>query len=159
MWIEPKTDWKITRDASGKYTGDYFQADDYNRIKGNMIYLHDLAADVYPPVPFEAMGGDKTYTDYPYAEELNRIEGNLESLLEGTYPFSENIRNVYYDNQSFLTVDDLNRIEKACLLLYRGLWAQKNGRRRLSYRMGTMKDPIKPRMNLGTRLPVRLKGE
>ena len=40
-WITPKTNWSGSRDADGVYTGDYFQAADWNRILGNATVLND----------------------------------------------------------------------------------------------------------------------
>ena len=38
-WITPKTDWAARKDAEGKYTGDYFNTEDYNRIKNKIEIL------------------------------------------------------------------------------------------------------------------------
>ena len=37
-WQTPKTDWQIRYDENGLYTGDYFEAEDYQRIVGNIEY-------------------------------------------------------------------------------------------------------------------------
>ena len=43
MWQEPKTDWSAD---------DYINIADYNRIIGNIAYLHDLQQELYKPVPY-----------------------------------------------------------------------------------------------------------
>lgn len=72
MWQEPKTDWTVN---------DYFNYTDYNRIKNNIAYLREQALKLYINFPFTEMGVDKEgYSDFPYAEEFNAMEDNLESL-------------------------------------------------------------------------------
>lgn len=124
MWQTPKTDWEA---------GEYFNIGDYNRIKGNLTAIRELAQSFYPNrIPFEEMGEDKRYEDYGfYADELNRFEANLDHICAGTYPFAIGVRQTFYDNQPFIDWKELNRIEQACLLLYGNLNGQKNGRSRL----------------------------
>lgn len=50
MWQEPKTDWLPT---------DYFNFEDYNRIKNNISYLREQALKLYINFPFTEMGSDK----------------------------------------------------------------------------------------------------
>lgn len=40
-WITPKTDWYGVMSQDGDYTGDYFNATDFNRICGNLTWLRD----------------------------------------------------------------------------------------------------------------------
>ena len=43
-WTTPKTDWYgVTNPSDGVYTGDRFNAVDFNRIKNNLTYLRELA--------------------------------------------------------------------------------------------------------------------
>lgn len=100
MWQQPKTDWQA---------GDYFNIEDYNRIKGNLNELHSLAQTIWPEFDLEDMGADKTYQDYSfYADEINRFEENLELLCEGTYPFQIGEKKLYADNTPFIKWDELN---------------------------------------------------
>lgn len=117
MWIEPKTDWS---------SDDCFNLNDYNRIKNNIAYLRDLALEVYTNFPFEAMGSDKTsYTQYPYADEFNAMENNLESMRENTFLFDNSVSKQWYENQRTPNYEDFNRLEMACLLFYNGFKTQK----------------------------------
>lgn len=160
MWQEPKTDWKVQYNENGKYIGDYFNAVDYNRIKNNIAVLRGLALEVYSDFPYSEMSDDKTYTDYPYADELNVIEDNLDSILKNTYEICQNEKNTYYANQAIFTPDDLNRIERACLKLYLMLNVQIVNRLQIAFRLGAMKSPIKSNIELSTRIPIHLpKGE
>ena len=46
-WTAPKTDWKVTYGPDGEYTGDFFNVDDYDRIKQNIEYLREYAYFLY----------------------------------------------------------------------------------------------------------------
>ena len=55
MWKEPKTDWSES---------DYFNYEDYNRIKNNIAYLQGVALTLYADVSMKEMGSDKaSYAD------------------------------------------------------------------------------------------------
>ena len=65
-WLEPKTDWQAS---------DFFNIQDYNRIKGNLNEIRTMALTMWPDFSFEEMGTDKTYEDYGfYADEINKFE-------------------------------------------------------------------------------------
>lgn len=125
MWQQPKTNWK---------EGDFFNIEDYNRIKGNLNEIRSQALLLWPDFTFEEMGSDKTYQDYGfYADEINRFEANVDNVCAGTYPFKVGIRQTFYDNQSFIDWKELNRIEEACMLIYSNIQSRYNGRRTLSF--------------------------
>ena len=131
MWTEPKTDW---------VAGDYFNISDYNRIKNNIAYLRELALTVYTNFPFEDMGVDKTsYSQYPYADEFNALENNLESLRQNTFLFDDSEQKEWYENRRTPNYEDFNRLERACLLFKEGFESQKSMKRRLSFRLGTFR--------------------
>ena len=46
-WENPKTDWHSSFDGDGNYTGDHFNASDFNRIKNNLDYLRELASKMF----------------------------------------------------------------------------------------------------------------
>ena len=54
-WQTPKTDWQIRYDENGRYAGDYFEAEDYQRIAGNIEYLRQMARELYTLVPLPAL--------------------------------------------------------------------------------------------------------
>ena len=129
MWQEPKTDW--TAD-------DYVNMSDYNRIKNNIAYLRELALKVYVDFPWTDMGVDKTsYAQYPYANEFNALENNLESLRQNTFLFDDSEQKQWYENMKTPNYEDFNRLERACLLFYQGFNSQKENKHRLSFRLGT----------------------
>lgn len=131
MWIEPKTDWVST---------DFFNLSDYNRIKNNIAYIRDLALTLYTDFSWREMGVDKTsYAQYPYADEFNALEDNLESLRQNTFLFDDSAQKQWYENQRTPNYEDFNRLERACLLFKQGFESQKSMKRRLSFRLGTFK--------------------
>ena len=72
MWKVPKTDWKES---------NFFNIEDYNRIKDNLNEIKIEAFKLWKPFLFENMGADKTYQDYSfYADEINKFENNIEHI-------------------------------------------------------------------------------
>ena len=131
MWTEPKTDWVST---------DFFNLSDYNRIKNNIAYLRELALTVYTDFSWQEMGADKTsYAQYPYADEFNALEDNLESLRQNTFLFDDSDPKQWYENQRTPNYEDFNRLERACLLFYQGFNSIAKNKRRLSFRLGAFK--------------------
>ena len=75
MWQQPKTDWQ---------SSDFFNIEDYNRIKGNLNEIRQQALILWPDFEFEDMGEDKTYSDYGfYVDEINRFEVNVDHICDG----------------------------------------------------------------------------
>lgn len=131
MWIEPKTDWVST---------DKINYSDYNRIKNNIAYLRELALTVYTDFSWQDMGVDKTSNvQYPYADEFNALEDNLESLRQNTFLFDDSDPKQWYQNQRGPSYEDFNRLERACLLFKEGFESQKSMKRRLPFRLGTFR--------------------
>ena len=125
MWQQPKTDWRET---------DFFNIEDYNRIKGNLNEIRSQAIALWPDLSFEEMGADKTYQDYSfYADEINRFEANVDLICKSTFPFEVGDRQMFRDNGPFIDWRELNRIESACLKIYRNILGRAEGIRRLSF--------------------------
>ena len=124
MWQTPKTDWQES---------DFFNVEDYNRIKGNLNEIRAQAVILWPEFSLEDMGADKTYEDYSfYADEINRFETNVGRICAGTYPFAVGNQKTFYDNQPFIDWQELNRIEEACRLIYSNIQSRLNGRKILA---------------------------
>ncbi len=126
-WTEPKTDWT---------SSDYFNPEDYNRIKNNLVYLNEMASDLYIGYDFNDMGDDKTYESYYYPDEINLFESNLESINTGTYPREIGDTKTFYENQPFIDYNELNRMETGILKVYNGLVGQYYGRKKLGFTLG-----------------------
>lgn len=128
MWQPPKTDWK---------SNDFFNIQDYNRIKENLKEIQSLAVTLWPDFSLEDMGADKTYQDYGfYADEINKFESNLERICAGTFPFQIGERQTFYENQPFVDWKELNRLESACQTIYQNILGRRNGIPRIQFVLG-----------------------
>lgn len=126
-WVEPKVDWKPE---------DWFNIEDYNRIKNNIDEVFQIAVLLYPNTKILDMGTDKKYEDYYYAEDFNTFEENLERIRNAVFPFDIGEKKVFYANQSFIDAQELNRVERATKLMYENLSGQRDGRYRLAFMLG-----------------------
>lgn len=134
-WTTPKTDW-YGETISGVYTGDRFNASDFNRIKNNLSYLRDLAVKLYDEFSIDSIGEDKTPADFFYAEEINKMERNLDTINDNTLKQSYGTSPSYSDNGKTMDYTELNRLEKAILDLYDKLTNQYEGRRMFKWNFG-----------------------
>ena len=135
-WMTPKTDWHGKRDANGVYTGDRFNASDFNRIKNNLHHLRDLAVRLYEDFDIISLGADRTPVDYFYADEINQLEANLDVINQRTYKRSYGEIPRYVDNGNTMDFIELNRLESAIADLYAHLIHQMNNRRTLTFNLG-----------------------
>lgn len=130
-WTEPKTGWK---------SDDRFNISDYNRIKGNIEYLHSLAQELYRYFPIPELGEDKLdYADYFYAREFNNMEDSLEKINKIIYSQNIGEKQIFVDNGVFIDWKELNRLESASLKIYELLNTQKALLPRMNFRLGNVK--------------------
>lgn len=135
MWTTPKTDWS-GEFIDGVYVGDKFNAADFNRIKNNLAYLYELAVKIYEDFTIHSLGSDRTPIDYFYADEINKLEENLETINSNSLKGSYGKTPVYADNGKIMDFKELNRIESASLDLYNKLTNQSEGRRTFQWNFG-----------------------
>lgn len=130
-WQTPKTDWAARYDTDGRYTGDYFSAGDYQRIRGNLMDLAEQAAAALPDIP------DVTTASFGYASSINALERSLDALLAaGIVDLGLEARKTWQANQAAPLAEDLNRIERSCLLLRRALDSQAALQPKLAFDLG-----------------------
>jgi hypothetical protein len=134
-WITPKTDWH-GETVNGVYSGDRFNASDFNRIKNNLEYLRNLSLKMYDEYNFGWLGDDRNVGDYFYADEINILEQNLTAINAHTVKESYGTAPTYTDNGNMMDFTELNRIESASLDLYDKLTNQHDGRRMLTWNFG-----------------------
>lgn len=127
QWKPPKVNW---------FREEYFNIEDYNRIKGNLEYLQMLGCLLYPAFYLSDMGEIKAYYDWIYADEINKFEDNLEEIKKNTYSIETGQKQEFFDNEAFITYEELNRIESACLAYYNLLQSQKKNKARLTFKLG-----------------------
>lgn len=133
MWQKPKTDWSANY-IDGVYEGDYFNVEDYNRIKNNLNHLNTLAQVLYPKFSIADMGEDKQVGDYFYADEINMFEDNLRTINIHTVNLNIGITPRYLPDEGIMTFSDLNRLEGEILRLYNILQNSYDNRRHLKLR-------------------------
>ena len=102
-FITPKTDWKST---------DYFEPDDYERIKENLKDLQERAALLFYPKELTDMTEGKTYESMIYASEFNVLENNIAQLDTDTYQIGFG-KKTWTANARTPDYGDLNRMEGA----------------------------------------------
>ena len=141
MWQKPKTDWS-TRYVDGEYQGDYFNVEDYNRIKNNLAHLNNLAQALYPSFWILEMGSDKQVGDYFYADEINRFEHNLEIINANTVRLNIGETAQFVADETAMTFSDLNRLEQNSLRLYNILQNSYDNRRHLAINLEQRKVAI-----------------
>lgn len=130
-WIEPKTDWT---------SESYFNADDYNRITSNISYLFDFLSTLFSGVDGSInVGEEKTVYSLIYAREINEIEEKLSELNIATYNLNIGQQMEYMDNGRTMDYNELNRIEEACLKIYKTMVSHKDSLKRLSFVLGGQK--------------------
>ncbi|MFV0394041.1 MAG: hypothetical protein ACK5LC_06555 [Coprobacillaceae bacterium] len=129
-WIDPNINWTGAND-------EYFDPiTDYNRIKGNIEYLHDLGQTLYPAfsiVPLETITLGQILT----LSYFNNVPNGINSIKNNTFtPVGYQVLKSYAANKSAWDYRELNKIENNILLLNQLLTSQKKARRRLSFRLG-----------------------
>ncbi len=134
-WSTPKTDW-YGETVDGVYSGDRFNAEDFNRIKNNLEYLRELAIVMYDEFDIVSLGDDRTPVDYFYADEINQLEENLITINSSTLNRSYGDSPTYSDNGLSMDYTELNRLESAILDLYDRLTNEYEGRRKLTWNFG-----------------------
>lgn len=140
-WLVPKTDWQIQPpDANGNYNGDWFNWQDYERIRSNIKFLRDFASALYAAFPYIFMPtidemvaewndltgwtvGATITDDMRYAalynsdvNIVNAFERNLDTIVEITDGMVEIEPTKTWHNLGYTpTYEDWNRIEDSCI--------------------------------------------
>lgn len=135
LWNTPKTNWKST---------DRFNFADYNRIKNNLNYLHQLAVSMWNEFDMPNMGADITdYNAFWDVDIFNLFESNLELINKHIFAQDFGVSQRFFENGAFIKWDELNRIESAILSMNDLLERQKNGLKRVSFRLGQFNGGIR----------------
>ncbi|MCM1104940.1 MAG: hypothetical protein NC409_12640 [Clostridium sp.] len=138
-WLSPKTDWQVSYNAEGEYTGDYLEPDDYNRIKNNLCYLNGMTEDLWENVDgFQNMGRDVVYGDSmePFASSFRIMQENLERVNAHSMKLNIGSAEQFLPDTAAYLKDELNRIESAERRLYEMLTGQKRNKPHLNIILG-----------------------
>ena len=109
MWRTPKTDW---------HPDDFFNLEDYRRIKENLEYLQGYAYHLYPTIEMQEMRAFFSRQDLPRAYDFNHFEENLERINFGSFSLDIGDTLEYEPGGQTIDADEVNRIEEAILQLY-----------------------------------------
>ena len=142
-WVTPKTDWKVSYDENGRYVGDYFEPSDYNRIKNNINFLRDYVYYLFDnKVEFLDLGEDVYYgsTNELKASWWKILQDNLENINKESVSIDIGARENYYSNSSARLVEELNRIEQACLKIYTKMYYIQKNKQKLKLRLGNLRE-------------------
>ena len=120
---------------NGNYTGDRFNAEDYNRIRDNLIYLREIAILMYDEFAITSPE-TKQVGDYFFADEINLLEDNLETINSNSINRSYGTKPTYIANGNTPDFAELNRLESAILDLYDRLNNQREGQRNFTWNFG-----------------------
>ncbi|MEG0178413.1 MAG: hypothetical protein RR573_10320 [Oscillospiraceae bacterium] len=127
MWITPKTNW--TKD-------DTFDiSPDYERIKGNILYLKAEAAQLYLPFSINIMA-DYSIKSLPYENFFNNVENGLRAIYDNTFKRSTYFSKRFIENAPIWDWRDLNRIESMSAQIYADFTAQSLAKPRLKFQLG-----------------------
>ncbi len=128
-WVTPKTNW---------VGSDFFNANpDYERIKGNIEYLHTIGQQLYGSFAITTMieptyNADGTCTTIPTKSFYNNIVNNIVTIKENTTtPINYQSMRTYgsgiFGVEDYIwTYKEMNVIEKNILWLYIVLQGQIN---------------------------------
>ncbi|MEG2923699.1 MAG: hypothetical protein RR848_04425 [Oscillospiraceae bacterium] len=127
MWITPKTNWT---------KNDTFDiSPDYERIKGNILYLKAEAAKLYLPFSINNMS-DYSIKSLPHAEFFNNVENGLKAIYDNTFKRNSYTSKTFIANATVWNWRDLNRIECVILQIYTDFTAQSLAKPKLEFQLG-----------------------
>lgn len=151
-WSTPKTDWKAEYSNIEIYLGDFFNVEDYNRIKNNLQYVRDRGSELFYGLPVLNLGADKHLpvagspdynNDNIFVDEINKIENGLQGIQDVIALFNYGTKKTFYENGLFIDYIELNRIERAELDLYEHIESSIAGKMRLEIRLGQRANTIR----------------
>ena len=126
-WQTPKTVWAET---------DTFRlTPDYERIRGNLLYLRQRAAAVTQRPEYGPME-DHTVDGLPLADFFNRVEENLAALAAAVQTRPEYFTRSFFPGSLVWDWRDLERIEGMLLKIYNDLNAIEDGQQKLAFCLG-----------------------
>lgn len=127
-WQEPKTDWQKT---------DRFNIEDYNRLRGNVLFLHQKLAEINMYFDIRSMGD--AMTDYGGAWDydlFNAIEKNVEYINSRMENKDFGVTKTFFPNGAFIDFEELNRLESAMLDMKTSIDNIEKNIRHIPFRLG-----------------------
>lgn len=136
-WETPKTNWYGAVNAQGVYEGDYFNVSDYNRIKDNILYLRDLACELFPSFELPRNMADKTTSSYFLYTDFTNFISNALSINTNTLQFPPpSFSSATGSLVPVPSYQDWNALEQLLLDLYKNIINIKEHRRQFTWNFG-----------------------
>lgn len=120
-------------------SGDYFNAEDYNRISANIRYLKAYLDGLFANMENISAKEEKTYLSLIYAREINAIENELDSINRESYGLEIGTKQIYRANGKTPIYSEFDRIESALARIMEKALLHKNNLPRLAFRLGSQK--------------------
>lgn len=131
-WEHPKTDWKET---------DRFNIQDFNRIRNNVLWLHEKAVYLNKPFEINDMGEEiLDYLSYWKVAYFNAFENNIETINQNMLTKDYGVSQKFYENGTFIKWTELNRIENAILNMKNILDNHEKGLKKIPFVLGRFKE-------------------
>lgn len=132
-WITPKTNW---------VANDYINIEDFNRIRNNILFLSEMASDLYKDFIFTTvLPQEVNYTSYAYSDYWNLLEEGLQEIVNKTYTLPNiGMFKIYASYDPYIDYEELNRLESVSLLYYQMFLGIKNTRTVLPFTLGEYKE-------------------
>jgi len=108
MWIEPKLEWFPT---------DFYNFEDLNRVENNTEVVTGLIAH-FDAAPILIVVKNRDMKRFEFADSLNRIEGNIDSLRQRFTPAGWINNKLDWQSNTPFNFEDAARLEKNLSLLY-----------------------------------------
>ncbi|MCQ2770328.1 MAG: hypothetical protein MJ236_00815 [Clostridia bacterium] len=104
-WIQPKTNWVST---------DKFNIEDFNRIRNNILYIHQYTNEMSKEFNIDSMGDEITsFESFWNVDFFNAFENNIDLLNSHLLSEQYGLKMTFRENAPFIKSDELNRLEKA----------------------------------------------
>lgn len=127
-WLTPKTDWEST---------DFYNLTDYNRIRGNLLYIKGFAKKFLGKVTYLKTMTEKTsYSESFTPDEVNDLQYNLGRINELTYELDIGDDTEYEKGGYTPTYEQWNRLESYTLEIRDNLIADNPNLTRLTQKLG-----------------------
>ncbi len=127
-WLTPKTDWEST---------DFYNLTDYNRIRGNLLYIKGFAKKFLGKVTYLKTMTEKTsYSESFTPDEVNNLQNNLGRINELTYELDIGDDTEYEEGGYTPTYEQWNRLESYTLEIRDNLIADNPNLTRLTQKLG-----------------------
>lgn len=133
-WQTPKINWN---------SDDYFNKDDFNRIKNNLLYIKGFLKKFRGKVTqIQPLNDKNSYTELLHPQDVNCLQANLTRLNEISYNLDIGANTEYYNGSYTPSYEQWNRLETYTLDIKNLIQTDNPGFSRITQKLGN-KDSIR----------------